>query len=159
MKSLVKLINESLNHNKFETIKMLKLIKQGKLKPKNKKLHDKIINILKKKNILEDYDILEGYDHYGEGFYNNYENWVEMALDTWHRNWDTEDDMNKDLNNAQEYFDKEFNKFCNIYGYSKDHKYDRDRLTKIVDTSCDIYRTDFEEGGEDPWANMDRDDE
>ena len=37
-----------------------------------------------------------------KGFYNNYENWVEMALDTWHRNWNTKEDMDKDLNNAQE---------------------------------------------------------
>ena len=143
MKTLISLLNESLNNNN-EATKTLKLIKQGKLKPKNKKLHNKIINLLKKKDILEG-----GYDHYGEGFYNNYENWVECTLDTWHMNWDTKEDMDKDLNNAQEYFDKEFNKFCNIYGYSNDHKYDRDRLTKIVDTSCDIYRTDFEEGGED----------
>lgn len=156
MKSLSLLINESLKnskHNKVEAKKILKLIKAGKIKV-NKNLHNKITAKLKKKHILESQEV----DKY---FYDNYRNWVECTIENWKDYWDGDHDaMDRDLDTAEDYFDNEFDTFCDDYEYD-DPDYDSDRLSKIVDSVCSVYRSEFEDryGGEDYYDDDEDDDD
>lgn len=134
------LINESLKnskHNKLETKKIFKLIKAGKIKV-NKNLHDKITARLKKKHILESQEV----DDY---FYTDYRDWVESAVNEWEDSWDGDlNAMEQDLDTAEDYFDNEFDTFCDEYGYD-DPDYDSDKLSYIVRTVCDEYRSWYSE--------------
>ena len=136
MKSLSLFINESLKnskHNKLETKKILKLIKAGKIKV-NKNLHDKITARLKKKHILESQEV-------DDDFYDNYRSWVESTINEWEDSWDGDSNaMEQDLDSAEEYFDNEFDTFCNEYGYD-DPDYDSDKLSDIIETVCDEYKS------------------
>ena len=136
MKSLSLFINESLKnskHNKLETKKILKLIKAGKIKV-NKNLHDKITARLKKKHILESQEV-------DDSFYDDYRSWVESTINEWEDSWDGDRNaMEQDLDSAEEYFDNEFNTFCNEYGYD-DPDYDSDKLSDIIETVCDEYQS------------------
>ena len=136
MKSLSLFINESLKnskHNKLETKKILKLIKAGKIKV-NKNLHDKITARLKKKHILESQEV-------DDGFYDDYRSWVESTINEWEDSWDGDPNaMEQDLDSAEEYFDNEFDTFCNEYGYD-DPDYDSDKLSDIIETVCDEYKS------------------
>ena len=136
MKSLSLFINESLKnskHNKLETKKILKLIKAGKIKV-NKNLHDKITARLKKKHILESQEV-------DDNFYDDYRSWVESTINEWEDSWDGDHNaMEQDLDSAEEYFDNEFDTFCNEYGYD-DPDYDSDKLSDIIETVCDEYRS------------------
>ena len=136
MKSLSLFINESLKnskHNKLETKKILKLIKAGKIKV-NKNLHDKITARLKKKHILESQEV-------DDSFYDDYRSWVESTINEWEDSWDGHRNaMEQDLDSAEEYFDNEFDTFCNEYGYD-DPDYDSDKLSDIIETVCDEYRS------------------
>ena len=136
MKSLSLFINESLKnskHNKLETKKILKLIKAGKIKV-NKNLHDKITARLKKKHILESQEV-------DDDFYDDYRSWVESTINEWEDSWDGDSNaMEQDLDSAEEYFDNEFDTFCNEYGYD-DPDYDSDKLSDIIETVCDEYKS------------------
>ena len=136
MKSLSLFINESLKnskHNKLETKKILKLIKAGKIKV-NKNLHDKITARLKKKHILESQEV-------DDSFYDDYRSWVESTINEWEDSWDGDRNaMEQDLDSAEEYFDNEFDTFCNEYGYD-DPDYDSDKLSDIIETVCDEYKS------------------
>lgn len=136
MKSLSLFINESLKnskHNKLETKKILKLIKAGKIKV-NKNLHDKITARLKKKHILESQEV-------DDDFYDDYRSWVESTINEWEDSWDGDRNaMEQDLDSAEEYFDNEFDTFCNEYGYD-DPDYDSDKLSDIIETVCDEYKS------------------
>ena len=136
MKSLSLFINESLKnskHNKLETKKILKLIKAGKIKV-NKNLHDKITARLKKKHILESQEV-------DDSFYDDYRSWVESTINEWEDSWDGDRNaMEQDLDSAEEYFDNEFDTFCNEYGYD-DPDYDSDKLSDIIETVCDEYQS------------------
>ena len=136
MKSLSLFINESLKnskHNKLEAKKILKLIKAGKIKV-NKNLHDKITARLKKKHILESQEV-------DDSFYDDYRSWVESTINEWEDSWDGDRNaMEQDLDSAEEYFDNEFDTFCNEYGYD-DPDYDSDKLSDIIETVCDEYRS------------------
>lgn len=140
MKSLSLLINESLKnskHNKLETKKIFKLIKAGKIKV-NKNLHDKITAILKKKHILESQEV-------DDDFYADYRDWVESAVNEWEDSWDGDlNAMEQDLDTAEDYFYNEFDTFCDEYGYD-DPDYDSDKLSYIVRTVCDEYRSWYSE--------------
>lgn len=140
MKSLSLLINESLKnskHNKLETKKIFKLIKAGKIKV-NKNLHDKITARLKKKHILESQEV-------DDDFYTDYRDWVESAVNEWEDSWDGDlNAMEQDLDTAEDYFDNEFDTFCDEYGYD-DPDYDSDKLSYIVRTVCDEYRSWYSE--------------
>lgn len=155
MKSLSLLINESLKnskHNKLETKKILKLIKAGKIKV-NKNLHNKITAKLKKNHILESQEV-------DDDFYADYRNWVECTIGNWQSDWDgNRDAMDQDLDTAEDYFDNEFDTFCDDYEYD-DPDYDPDKLSKIVDSVCSVYRSEFEDryGGE-GYDEYDEDDE
>ena len=136
MKAVSLFINESLKnskHNKLETKKILKLIKAGKIKV-NKNLHDKITARLKKKHILESQEV-------DDDFYDDYRSWVESTINEWEDSWDGDHNaMEQDLDSAEEYFDNEFDTFCNEYGYD-DPDYDSDKLSDIIETVCDEYRS------------------
>ena len=136
MKALSLFINESLKnskHNKLETKKILKLIKAGKIKV-NKNLHDKITARLKKKHILESQEV-------DDNFYDDYRSWVESTINEWEDSWDGDHNaMEQDLDSAEEYFDNEFDTFCGEYGYD-DPDYDSDKLSDIIETVCDEYRS------------------
>ena len=136
MKSLSLFINESLKnskHNKLETKKILKLIKAGKIKV-NKNLHDKITARLKKKHILESQEV-------DDSFCDDYRSWVESTINEWEDSWDGDRNaMEQDLDSAEEYFDNEFDTFCNEYGYD-DPDYDSDKLSDIIETVCDEYKS------------------
>ena len=136
MKSLSLLINESLKnskHNRLETKKIFKLIKAGKIKV-NKNLHDKITARLKKKHILESQEV-------DDSFYDDYRSWVESTINEWEDSWDGDRNaMEQDLDSAEEYFDNEFDTFCNEYGYD-DPDYDSDKLSDIIETVCDEYQS------------------
>lgn len=140
MKSLSLLINESLKnskHNKLETKKIFKLIKAGKIKV-NKNLHDKITARLKKKHILESQEV-------DDDFYDDYRSWVESAVNEWEDSWDGDlNAMEQDLDSAEDYFDNEFDTFCDEYGYD-DPNYDSDKLSDIIETVCDEYRSWYSE--------------
>lgn len=140
MKSLSLLINESLKnskHNKVEAKKILKLIKAGKIKV-NKNLHDKITARLKKKHILESQEV-------DDDFYDDYRSWVEGAINEWEDSWDGDlNAMEQDLDTVEDYFDNEFDTFCDEYGYD-DPDYDSDKLSDIVRTVCDEYRSWYSE--------------
>lgn len=140
MKSLSLLINESLKnskHNKVEAKKILKLIKAGKIKV-NKNLHDKITARLKKKHILESQEV-------DDDFYDDYRSWVESTINEWEDSWDGDlNAMEQDLDSAEDYFDNEFDTFCDEYGYD-DPDYDSDKLSDIIETVCDEYRSWYSE--------------
>lgn len=140
MKSLSLLINESLKnskHNKLEAKKILKLIKAGKIKV-NKNLHDKITARLKKKHILESQEV-------DDDFYDDYRSWVESTINEWEDSWDGDlNAMEQDLDSAEDYFDNEFDTFCDEYGYD-DPDYDSDKLSDIIETVCDEYKNWYSE--------------
>ena len=115
------------------TGRILKLIKAGKIKV-NKNLHDKITARLKKKHILESQEV-------DDSFYDDYRSWVESTINEWEDSWDGDRNaMEQDLDSAEEYFDNEFDTFCNEYGYD-DPDYDSDKLSDIIETVCDEYKS------------------
>lgn len=68
--------------------------------------------------------------------------------------------MDRDLDTAEDYFDNEFDTFCDDYEYD-DPDYDSDRLSKIVDSVCSVYRSEFEDryGGGDYYDDDEDDDD
>ena len=64
------------------------------------------------------------------------------------------------LDTAEDYFDNEFDTFCDDYEYD-DPDYDSDRLSKIVDSVCSVYRSEFEDryGGEGYYDDDEDDDD
>ena len=140
MKSLSLFINESLKnskHNKVGAKKILKLIKAGEIKV-NKNLHDRITDRLKKKHILESQEV-------DDDFYDDYRSWVESTINEWEDSWDGGlNAMEQDLDTAEDYFDNEFDTFCDEYGYD-DPDYDSDKLSDIIETVCDEYKNWYSE--------------
>lgn len=166
MKTLKDFINESCSKKNCKPRKFNKkvfdLIRSGKYKFHDKKLKDAFDkaskNITEKLSVDEFEDTLQNY--IGE-----LEDWVSSTIDDWASYWDGQDDMERDLGTAHDYFDNNWNEFIDSLDFGGLTKSEINKITKkLEEASSDIidnYVSETEDYANDTydWDDDDEDDD
>lgn len=141
MKSLKEyLIRESCSGKKCKPRKFDKkvfdLIRNGKYKFHDKKLKDVFDKA--SKNITEKLSADE-FEETLQDYIYELEEWVSSSIDDWKTTWDCRDDMDRDLDTAQDYFDNNWDDFIDSLDFDGLEQADIDKIIeKLEEASSDI---------------------
>ena len=140
MKDIKTYLSESCSGKKCKPRKFNKkvfdLIRSGKYKFHDKKLKeifDKASKSIKEK--LSD----DEYEDTLQDFMYELEDWVSSSIDDWKSCWDGPEDMENDLETAQDYFDNNWDEFIDSLDFDGLEQEDIDKIIKALEeASSDI---------------------